>query len=172
MLGLNVRASQPFPAQVTALRGSTVLARFGDVWYFATVQDVRGSYEVEVLWESEYSRSIVAIQDLQPIVDPERCIAAIQPTAAVLARFGADAWHPGRVKRVSDGIVEVLWDAEFSISLLPMHDVMPREAPLSQGSANDVLARRNVADQQWNATCDRAHVPQVKMVLIPRVQPC
>ena len=98
MLGLNVRASQPFPAQVTALRGSTVLARFGDVWYFATVQDVRGSYEVEVLWESEYSRSIVAIQDLQPIVDPERCIAAIQPTAAVLARFGADAWRPGRVK--------------------------------------------------------------------------
>ena len=149
-----------------------MLASFCDVWYFATVQDVRGSYEVEVLWESEYSRSIVAIQDLQPIVDPERCIAAIQPTAAVLARFGADAWHPGRVKRVSDGIVEVLWDAEFSISLLPMHDVMPREAALSQGSANDVLARRNVDDQQWNATCDRAHVPQVKMVLIPRVQPC
>ena len=81
-----VLASPPYTAQVTTLQGSMIIAGFGGVCYFATVLDVIGSYDVEVLWEFEYSRSRLAIQDLQLGVAPERYTAVIKSVNSLSER--------------------------------------------------------------------------------------
>lgn len=65
-----------------------------------------------------------------------------------------DSWHPGTVRRIEDGFVEVLWETEYSVSRLPISNVVPVLAGPKKHLEGDIgkVAASNVLHEDEDAT--------------------
>merc|ERR1719161_1463029 len=86
---------------------------------------------VEVLWDGENTVSQLSVNDIIPNVEgkPQPGIGPpnVLRVGTAVHAFFYGTWYPAHVNRImDDGLVEVLWDGENTVSHLPSTNLLER----------------------------------------------